>query len=75
MRSGDAFGDGEAEPRAPVIAGAGVIEPAEAFEDSLVMFGGYARAVVEDLKDGLPVLAVAGETDRDGAGGVAFGVV
>jgi hypothetical protein len=69
----DVAGDGEAEARAAVVTAAGLVEADEALEDPLPVGRFDSVAVVGDGED--DVVAVAGERDRDGRGGVPLGVV
>ncbi len=65
--------DGQAQPGAPAVAGAGVDEPDEAFEDAFGVLGGYARPGTVDGQDDVLVLGPDGELDA--ACGMAGGIV
>ncbi|MBM7439299.1 hypothetical protein JOC24_002721 [Streptomyces sp. HB132] len=73
MAVGEFAGDGEAEAGAPAVAGAGIVEPDDAFEDPLGVLSGYARPVVVHGQDDL--LVPVPDVDLDAARGVASGVV
>lgn len=70
---GQVTGDGEAQAGAAVVAGAGVVEPDEAFEDALGVFSGHAWSVVVHREVDPAVLVPDG--DLDAVCGVAGGVV
>src|SRR6266545_3549101 len=53
---GDLAGDGKPEARAIDVLVAGGLQPGEALEDDLPVFGGDARSVVLHLEDGDVVL-------------------
>lgn len=73
MAVGQVAGDGDAQAGAAVVAGAGVVEPDEAFEDAVGVLGRHAWSVVVHRDDDPGVLVP--DVDLDAVCGVAGGVV
>ena len=73
MSMDDVAGDGEPESGSTAVGCAGLVEPGEAFEDVFPLIWGDAGPIVADGQPGDAVEFF--ESDRDGGGGVAFGVV
>ena len=75
VRVGDRLDDGESQPVAVVVAGAGAVQSLERLEETLDLLGWNGRAGVRDGHEGMPVTSPGGDLDVSAGGVVADRVV